>query len=252
MAFELPFAVAAVAVEHPAAFVLQLSVVAAVARVAALPFAVLVVAAGGEADPALAVVAAGFAAARYSPAPLVGGRWLPAGFQAGWHWDYLQSDYLQSHSADGSARRSQRWNSAGWHSVDSHLADWDSAGSDLADWHLRRAARRPVDSADLAAQGVRCFDFATGDRAAPDGLQSYPSEEVPPLSQELRLLRWRSPAVVDWREPVSSPQDGHRSPALLLLAELRELQEAAARFLLQRCDSQVSPVDEPWREQRRQ
>jgi hypothetical protein len=58
--------------------------------------------------------------------------------------------------------------------------------------------------------------------------------------------------VVDWREPVLSPQDGRRSPALPVLAEPRELEEAAARFLLQRCDSQVSPADEPWREQRRQ
>jgi len=215
VAFELPFAV--VAYVAVLAFAAPLS---AVLAFAALLSAVLAVAPGGEVDPAaLAVVAAGFAAAQYSAAPPVDGRWLPAGFQAGWHWDCLPSDYLEPQWADGSdsrwtdgsdSRCSQRWNSADWHSVDSRLAGSDSVGSGSAGWHLHWVVQPRVDSADLAGQCVHCFDFAPAGRAAQGDLQNCPSEEVPPFSRELRPLRWRWWAVVDWREPVSSPLDGHR------------------------------------------
>ena len=83
---------------------------------------------------------------------------------SGWHW----LDDLDSQC-------SQRWNSADWHSVGSGLPDSDLAGS-----HWYWAAQRPVDSADLVAQGVDCFEFALAGPAGPDDLQNSPLEEAPP------------------------------------------------------------------------
>ena len=161
--FAVASPVVAADVAHPDVFARRLSVVVlavVAARVAVLP----------SAAPADAV---GFAAAPYSAAPPVDGRWLPAGFQAGSHWDCLHSDYLQSHSAadldlrsanDSDSRRSRRWNSADWRSVDSSLAQSHSAddsdlhwadGSEsrrlqrwnLADWHSVDSGLAGSDSA---------------------------------------------------------------------------------------------------------
>ncbi len=163
-----------------------------------------------------------------------------------WHWAGWRS--VDSRLADlrlAAGWDSLRWHWAGWRSVDSRLADLrldDSGSQHLAHSDSRWpddshwVARSPADSADLVAQGARCFDFAQADQAVPGGSRNYPLLVTPPFSQELQVLRLRARHLVDCHESGLPPQDGHRLPLPPLLAVLLEPEEEAARFLRLRYD----------------